>query len=144
MVKKGIIVNPGKTLKHLIYIDDLCRAFEMALTNDKAVGEIFIIAGDKTIALADLIELIVTELGVGAPRIRLPATPITLVCAITEYICNLIKIRPPIYRRSMDFFTKSVQFDVTQAQRLLAFRSKVDVPTGVSRTAAWYSENGFL
>jgi nucleoside-diphosphate-sugar epimerase len=144
MVKRGIIVNPGKTLKHLIYIDDLCESFEMALMSDKAIGEIFIIAGAKTTALADLVDLIAGELGVVLPRIRLPATPITWVCAITEYICNLIKIKPLIYRRSMDFFTKSVQFDVTQAHTLLRFRSKVDVSTGVSRTAAWYSENGFL
>jgi nucleoside-diphosphate-sugar epimerase len=144
MVKRGIIVNPGKTLKHLIYIEDLCRAFEMALMSDKAIGEIFIIAGARTTALAELVDLIAGELGVVFPRIRLPATPITSICALTESICNLINIKPPLYRRSMDFFTKSVEFDVTHARTLLGFRSKVDVSTGVSRTAAWYRENGLI
>lgn len=144
MVKRGIIVNPGKTLKHLIYIEDLCRAFEMALVSDDAVGKIFIIAGDKTIALADLVGVVADELDVPPPRIRLPATPITWMCALTESICNLINIKPPLYRRSMDFFTKSVEFDVTHARTLLGFRSKVDVSTGVSRTAAWYRENGLI
>jgi dihydroflavonol-4-reductase len=44
MVRRGIIVNPGNTLKHLIYIDDLCRAFEKALHNEDAVGETFTLA----------------------------------------------------------------------------------------------------
>lgn len=144
MVKKGIIVNPGRTLKHLIYIDDLCRAFEIALLSDKAVGEVFIIAGDKPTALSDLVKLIADELGVSTPRVRLPAMPMTWICAITESICNLFKIKPPLYRRSMDFFTKSVEFDVTHAHTVLGFHSQVAVLTGVAKTAAWYLENGLL
>ena len=144
MVKNGIIVNPGRTLKHLIYIDDLCRAFEIALVSDKAVGDVFIIAGDKPTALSDLVRLIADELGVSTPRVRLPAMPMTWICAITESICNLFKIKPPLYRRSMDFFTKSVEFDITHAHTVLGFHSQVAVPTGVAKTATWYLENGLL
>ena len=34
LVKKGVIVNPGKTRKHPIYIDDLCEAFLTAMTSE--------------------------------------------------------------------------------------------------------------
>lgn len=144
MVKRGIIVDPGKTKKHLIYIDDLCRAIELAMLYDKAEGEIFIIAGEKPIGLNELVALVARELDVSLPTIRLPAAPITWVCTATEAFCQFLKIKPPLYRRSMDFFTRSAHFDVSKAESQLDFRSEIDVPTGVAKTASWYKDHGLL
>jgi nucleoside-diphosphate-sugar epimerase len=144
MVRRGIIVNPGNTLKHLIYIDDLCHAFEKALHNDDAVGETFIIGGPEPTPLTDLVMIAARELNVAPPKIKLPATPVTWLCAGTEMACQTIKMKPPLFRRSMDFFTKSVAFDVTKAQTKLGFRSRTDVPTGVSKTVRWLREHQLL
>lgn len=144
MVKKGIIVNPGRTLKHLIYIDDLCHAFEMALHNNNAVGETFIIGGEEPTPLTDLVAIAARELNVAPPKIKLPAAPITWLCTGTEVVCQTIKMKPPLFRRSMDFFTKSVVFDVTKAQTGLGFRSQTDVPPGVSKTVGWLREHRLL
>jgi nucleoside-diphosphate-sugar epimerase len=144
LVKKGIIVDPGNTMKHLIYVDDLCRAFEMALLRDDAEGEAFIIGGEKAIPLRELIRLAAEELRVPPPRIVLPAAPVTWVCAATEIVCGPLRIKPPLFRRSMDFFTKSVEFDVSKARERLGFASEVAVPEGVRRTVAWYLERGLV
>jgi len=144
MVKKGIIANPGKTKKHLIYIDDLCRAFEMTALSPHIKGEIFIIGGQTSIELKNLIRIVANQLEVPFPKIILPATPVKWLCSITEYICNLLNMKPLLYRRSMDFFTKSVEFDVTKAQNILGFQSQIDVREGVSKTAAWYKATGLL
>jgi nucleoside-diphosphate-sugar epimerase len=144
MVRRGIIVNPGNTLKHLIYIDDLCHAFEEALHNNDAVGETFIIGGPEPTPLTDLVMIAARELNVAPPKIKLPATPVTWLCAGTEMVCQTIKMKPPLFRRSMDFFTKSVAFDVTKAQTELGFRSRTDVPTGVSKTVRWLREHQLL
>jgi dihydroflavonol-4-reductase len=144
MVKRGIIVNPGKTLKHLIYIDDLCSAFESALHNTLAIGETFIIAGPKPTPLTDLVAITARELEVPPARIKLPAAPITWLCAGTEMVSQQLKMKPVLFRRSMDFFTKSVHFDVTKAQTKLGFCSQVDVPTGVKKTVGWLREHQLL
>jgi nucleoside-diphosphate-sugar epimerase len=144
MVKRGIIVNPGNTLKHLIYIDDLCSAFESALHNNNAVGETFIIAEPKPTPLTDLVAITARELKVPPAKIRLPATPITWLCTGTEMVSQKLKVKPVLFRRSMDFFTKSVHFDVTKAQTKLGFRSRIDVPTGVKKTVGWLRENHLL
>ncbi len=144
MVKRGVIVNPGKTMKHLVYIDDLCRAFELCLSADQALGKVVIIGGREAISLKELINIVARELGVKPPRIRLPALPITFICGATENLSNLLRIKPPLFRRSMDFFTRSVSFDVTKAAELLGFESVIDVPTGVGLTAAWYKKSGHL
>lgn len=144
MIQKGYVVNPGETTKHLIYIDELSRVFEIALNSDVKSGEVFIIADQKEILLKDLIKIIAGKMGKEYPKIIIPAAPVTLACSFTEYICNVIKIKPPLFRRSMDFFTKSVFFDVSKASEILNFRNEVDVPTGVENTIKWYTENGFL
>lgn len=144
MVKKGVIVNPGATLKHLIFIDDLCKAFEMAMLKDSAIGEIFIIAADTPTALKDYVGLVAHELGVPTPKILIPALPMTLLCAITENISNILRVKPPLFRRSMDFFTRSVHFDVSKAKRLLGFLAQTDLRSGIVRTVEWYKQNGYL
>jgi len=144
MVKKGVLVGSGNNWKHLVYIDDMSRAFELAMLNEQAVGQVFIIAGENPVLLKDLVHIVAKALGVDLPKLYLPAVPITLLCTLTEIICNRVGVKPPLFRRSMDFFTKSVQFDVTKAHKLLGFKSEVDVRTGIASTAAWYKNNGFL
>jgi nucleoside-diphosphate-sugar epimerase len=144
MIQKGIIVNPGQTLKHLVYVDDLCRGFDLALRTPKIEGEIFIIAGRGPIPLRTLIEIGAKGLGVSPPKVRLPAWPFTFLFGLVETGARSVRMKPPVFRRSMDFFTKSITLDVRKAKEVLGFQSEVDVPTGVARTIAWYRENRLL
>jgi nucleoside-diphosphate-sugar epimerase len=144
MVKSGVIINPGDTLKHLIYIDDLCQAFELAAENMEALGEVFIIGGRTPTPLHELIGLVAQQLGVARPSIVLPATPVTWLCTSTELVCNLAQVKPVLFRRSMDFFTRSVQFDVSKARHVLRFEDRIDVPDGIAETARWYAQKGLI
>lgn len=144
LIKKGIIVNPGKTFKHPIYIDDLCQAFELAASKPQAKGHIFNIGGAEPILLRDLIKIVAEALNVGVPKIVLPSTPVTLMCRWVEATCNLVRVKPPVFRRSMDFFTKSVAFEVSKAKEILGFTANTDLHDGVRQTATWYRENGMI
>jgi nucleoside-diphosphate-sugar epimerase len=144
MIKNGYIVNPGNTVKHPIYIEELCRAFEIALNTDTAPGEVFIIADQEEIMLKDLVNVIAKKMGRKYPRFIIPAAPVTLACTYTEAVCNSLKIKPPLFRRSMDFFTKSVKFDVNKAAKVLKFKSKVHISDGVDKTINWYIKSGLL
>lgn len=137
LVKKGVIVDPGDTMKHLIYIDDLCDAMLRAMTDERADNEVFLIAGEKPIPLGQLVSLAAAELQVPKPRLKLPAGPVVLACALTERLCNLFRIRPVIFKRSMDFFVKSIECDVSKARSVLDFEGNTSVEEGVSRTVAW-------
>lgn len=144
MVKSGIIVDPGHTFKHLVYIDDICQAFQLAAEADEAVGEVFIIAGRRPILLKDLIATVAEQLGVPYPKVALPATLISWLCTSTEMACNLANVKPILFRRSMDFFTRSVRFDASKARDVLRFEDSIDVPHGVAKTARWYKEKGLV
>lgn len=144
MVKKGVIVNPGKTLKHLIYVQDLCRAFELAATCEQGFGEPMIIASPEPTPLTELVSLVAKAIKVEEPKIRIPAMPITVLATVVEYVFNLIDKKPPIFRRSTHFFTKSVAFNAQNAEKYLGFSSEVSTEQGVANTAEWYSANGHI
>ena len=144
LVRKGIIVSPGKTRKHLIHVDDLCRSFVLAMTHPAADGEVFLIAGDSSTALTELISMVAVALDVDEPRIRLPAWPVTFACGTVEVICNAVRIKPILFKRSMDFFTRTVECNTEKAQSVLGFRSQISVEEGVRQTAKWYKQEGIL
>lgn len=144
MVKKGIMVNPGKTLKHLIYVEDLCKAFQLAASCEQGFGEPMIIASPKPTPLTELVSVVAKAIKVEEPKIRIPALPITVIATVVEYVFNLIDKKPPIFRRSTHFFTKSVAFDAQNAEKYLGFRSEVTTEKGVENTAEWYSANGHI
>ncbi len=144
MVKTGVLINPGKTLKHLIYIDDLSAAFELAIIKKGIDGEIFTIAGDEITPLKDLILIVGQALGVAKPKLYIPSIPIVMVAATVEKVFNIIGKKPPIFRRSMDFFRKSVSFNSEKAKNILGFSAKISVSEGVKNTARWYSKEGLI
>ena len=44
----------------------------------------------------------------------------------------------------MDFFTKSVEFDVSKSIEMLGAYCKTSIENGVANTAQWYKENNLL
>ena len=144
LVEKGVIISPGNTRKHLIYIDDLCRAFELAMISPAAEGQVFLIAGEQSTALEDLVSTAARILQVPEPRFRLPAKPVTITCAAVEMICNALRVRPIVFRRSMDFFTRTIECDTSKARQLLGFQSQVSVTEGVQATVSWYRSEGLI
>jgi nucleoside-diphosphate-sugar epimerase len=144
LVKKGVIVSPGNTRKHLIYIDDLCRAFELAMVNEAAHNQVFLIAGKEPTQLKDLVSIAAKALGTDYPKIRLPAMPVTMTCALVETLCNAIGMKPIIFKRSMDFFTRTVECDTTKSRGVLGFEANTSVTDGVQATVEWYRKENLI
>jgi nucleoside-diphosphate-sugar epimerase len=67
-----------------------------------------------------------------------------LAGALCEAVCVPLRIEPPLYRRRVDFFTKSRAFDTTRARTELGYTPQIDLQTGVHLTAVWYREHGWL
>ena len=61
-----------------------------------------------------------------------------------EAVCIPLGLEPPLYRRRVDFFTKSRAFDTTRARTELGYAPQIDLRTGVHLTAVWYRAQGWL
>lgn len=145
-IRKGVffMIGSGKNLHHLIYIDDLIDAFYLATANPDAVGNIFVVAGKEAVTTNDMVATIATQVGGRVPKVRAPLSAFLLLATAMEKICQPIGIKPPIYRRRMDFFRKSFAFSQEKAENILGFRPKVGFPEGISMTAGWYRAAGLL
>jgi dihydroflavonol-4-reductase len=138
------ILGSGEVFYHLTYIDDLVEGFRLCGETPAAAGRTYVLAGPRYTTLNELAALIARELGVSPPRLRLPVWPFWIAGALCELVCVPLRIEPPLYRRRVDFYTKSRAFDTTRARTELGYAPAVDLTEGLHRTAVWYREQGLL
>ena len=132
------LLGSGRVFYHLTYIDDLVEGIRLCGEVPAAAGRTYILAGPTYTTLSELLGLVAAEFGVAPPRWRWPVWPFWTAGALCEAICVPLRIEPPLYRRRVDFYTKSRAFDTTRARRELGFAPRVDLKEGIRRTAEWY------
>jgi dihydroflavonol-4-reductase len=138
------VLGSGEIYYHLTYIDDLVEGFRLCGTVPGAAGRSYILAGGEVGTLNELVALIAAEAGVKPPSLRLPVWPFWAAGAVCEAVCVPLRIEPPLYRRRVDFYTKSRAFDIGRARDELGFAPQVGLREGVRRTLAWYRAKGWL
>jgi nucleoside-diphosphate-sugar epimerase len=142
--RRFVILGDGKIFYHLTHIDDLVAGFRLAGTAPRAANRTYILAGGEVTTLNELVAIIAAEAGVRPLKFHLPVWPFWTAGAVCEALCAPLGLEPPIYRRRVDFFTKSRAFDISRARAELGFAPRVDLRTGVRRTLAWYRVQGWL
>lgn len=139
-----VVLGDGRIYYHLTHIDDLVEGFRLCGEVPQAAGRTYILAGAETPRLNELIALIAAEAGVKPPRLHLPVWPVWLAGAACEAICAPLGIEPPLYRRRVDFFTKSRAFDISRARGELGYTPAVSLREGIRRTLDWYRRQGWI
>ncbi len=142
--RRFVILGDGRIYYHLTYIDDLVDGFHLCATVPAAAGRTYILAGGEVTTLKELTARIATEAQVPPPRLHLPVWPFWAAGAVCEAVCGPLGIEPPIYRRRVDFFTKSRAFDIGRARAELGYAPKVGLAEGIRRTLDWYRAQGWL
>jgi nucleoside-diphosphate-sugar epimerase len=139
-----VMLGSGQVIYQMVYIDDLIDGIVLCGTNERATGNVYILTGCEPITLNQLVCAIAAVLGVAAPRLRFPVTPVYVAGFICELVCKPLGIPPPLYRRRVDFFQKTRSFDISKAKRELGFYPKTELSRGIKLTAEWYREGGYL
>lgn len=146
MVAKGrfLMLGSGNVGFHTVYVDDLVDGFLLLAEREEAVGETFILAGERSVPLKELVRLIAEAVGVEPPRRSFPVWPVMAASYVVKGVCVPLGIEPPLYPRRVAFFTKHREFTVEKARRILGYEPRVDVEEGIRRTAEWYAEEGLI
>lgn len=142
--RRFVMLGNGEVYFHLVHVDDLVGGLRLMAVHPDAVGEIFTLGGREYRTLNEVVALIAHEVGVPVPRWHLPAKPFQLLGTICERICVPLGITPPIYRRRVDFFTKSRAFSIRKAMDVLGYEPEIELEAGIRETIAWYRGNGQL
>jgi dihydroflavonol-4-reductase len=138
------VLGSGDVFYHLTFIDDLVEGFRLCGEVGAAAGRTYILGGATYTTLNEVIALMAEELGVRPPRWRLPVWPFWTAGLLCELVCVPLRVEPPLYRRRVDFYTKSRAFDISRARTELGYDPKVGLREGIRRTIAWYREQGWL
>jgi nucleoside-diphosphate-sugar epimerase len=134
----------GEIYYHLTYIDDLVEGFRLCGEHPAAANRTYILAGGEVTTLNELVAIIADVAGVRRPTLHLPVWPFWLAGAVCEAACAPFGLAPPIYRRRVDFFTKSRAFDISRARAEIGYAPRVGLREGIKRTLDWYRTEGWL
>ena len=143
--KRGrfLMFGNGETLYHPLYIDNLVDAFELAAAKP-GTGEVYLIGDAAFFSLNDLVRAVATSMDRHVRIIYLPFQPLWMAAVACEAVCTQLGIEPPLFRRRADWFRQNRAFSIEKARRGLGYEPKIDLPTGLARTAAWYRQHGYL
>ena len=143
-IRRFPILGSGEIYYHLTHIDDLVDGFRLCGEHPAAAGRTYILAGGEVTTLNDLVRLIAEVGGVRPLPLHLPVWPFWMAGAACEALAVPLGLEPPIYRRRVEFFTKSRAFDITRARTELGYAPRVGLREGLARTLGWYREHGWL
>ncbi|HUF22848.1 MAG TPA: NAD-dependent epimerase/dehydratase family protein [Vicinamibacterales bacterium] len=135
-----LMLGKGDIFYHLTYVEDLCEGFRLCGEAAAAAGRTYILAGGDVTTLKELVARIARIAGVRPPKRSLPVWPVWIAGAVCEAACAPLRIEPPLYRRRVDFFTKSRAFDISRAQSELGYAPAVGLDEGIRRTLDWYRQ----
>lgn len=138
------ILGDGNIFFNMVYVEDLADIFILASQKEEAIGQVFLGAGPENMRLNDIVDTIAGILNKPKRKIHLPAAPFQLAGDLCEKVCIPLGIEPPIYRRRVDFFTKSRSFTIEKSRRLLGYDPKFNYARGLAVTAEWYKEQHLL
>jgi nucleoside-diphosphate-sugar epimerase len=138
------MLGSGNIYYHLTYIDDLVEGFRLCGEHPAAAGRTYILAGGEVTTLNELVAIVADVAGVPPPRLHLPVWPFRAAGAACEILCAPFGIEPPLYRRRVDFYTKSRAFDISRARAEIGYAPAIGLRVGISRTLQWYREHGWL
>jgi len=142
--RRFVVLGRGDIWYHLTYIDDLVDGFRLCGTVPAAAGHTYILSGPEVTTLNELVAITADVAGVSPLPLHLPVWPFWLAGAACEALCKPFGMEPPIYRRRVDFFTKSRAFDSSRARREIGYAPRVGLREGIGCTLAWYREAGWL
>jgi nucleoside-diphosphate-sugar epimerase len=142
--RRWVTLGRGEIYYHLTYVDDLVEGLRLCGEHPGAANRTYILAGAEVTTLNALVKLIAEAAGVPPPGLHLPAWPFWMAGALCEAVSLPLGIEPPIYRRRVDFFTKSRAFDIGRARAEMGFAPRTGLREGIRRTLDWYRAHGWL
>lgn len=138
------MVGRGGNLHQPIHVDDLALAIDRLLATPEAAGQPVILAGDDAITTHDMCESIAAALGTDMSRWNMPMWPMMLAAGTMEVTMGRAGLQPPLHRRRLDFFRKSLKFSTDRRDRLLSLPRQRSFADGARETANWYRNHQWL
>jgi len=142
--RKFIMIGDGKTLIHPVYVEDVVQGLMLCAFEKKSEGQTYIIAGERSLKVSELVARIAEYYNRCIPKFHVPLLLAKLMVIPVEVLYALFSKRPPVSRRSFEFFSKDQSFSILKAKKELGYEPKTDLAKGLNMTIRWYRDNNYL
>lgn len=141
-----LTVGSGKNRVHLVYIDDLVDGLLSVMMNPKAIGKIYILAGEEPITINRLVGLISLLLNKGVLPVHVPIWLARLIGHFMEKLYSAIakEEEPFITRDKVDIMTRDRFFSIHRATTELGYIPKVNYEEGLKKTVHWLRDQSLI
>jgi nucleoside-diphosphate-sugar epimerase len=135
-LRKGqfFYIGPARNLRHPVYIEDFLDGMvQAAQAGPEVAGRIFNIAGPSWMTVEEMVTTFAKAMQVSPPKIRIPRWLGLTAGWSAEQVGAVLKINPPISRRTLAFFENDNAFDIGAARTALAYAPRTELLDGVRR-----------
>lgn len=129
----------------MVHAEDLSRAVWLALTHERAPGEVFFVAGPDVTDYAELGVSVAEAMGTWTVTVRPPRWALLVGALLGEAVAAIAR-RPAFLSRdklreitSGDWICSSARI-----RSRLGWESEVPLSEGIARAARWYREAGWI
>ncbi len=148
MIKEGKMpfVGDGSNLRSMAYIENICLGIMLALTVEKANGQIYWIADAKPYSMTEIINtienLLENEYKIECKKkyLRLPYVAGTVATMMDASIQGLGLYNQKIHVLSE--LNKTIACSITKAKTELGYSPQIDLYEGMKRSIKWCLESG--
>jgi dihydroflavonol-4-reductase len=140
-----LLPGDGNHLVHFTHVDDVVQGHVLALENERAVNQTYIIASDQPITYNKAYEVISRVGGRYRKPVHVPVAFAKATMLPLEILRKLLGMENFMYHVStVSAMQQDRYYSNNKAKRELGFSPRYDFEEGVADTIKWYRENGFL
>jgi nucleoside-diphosphate-sugar epimerase len=141
----AMLVGDGSKETNLIYVENLCRAIDLAMMNPVAFGEIYNLTDGEHVTKQQLLEEIAVRLAIAKVRIRISLPMARLLVNLSS---ALALCAPPRLKSRLALFSRPALrlvglnqgFDISKAERELGYTDRIPFAVGMKKTLESFAE----
>jgi len=126
-------IGSSQNRRSLINVEDLVNAAALAAQHPDAPGKIYNLTDGNIYTLGEIISAMCQALDRKPPQIHLPLKPIRWGVGLLEDLCQLLRLRAPIGRLTLEKMTEDRAVSGDKIQRELGFSPRIELVEGWRR-----------
>jgi len=138
------LIAGGRACWQPVAVEDVVDGLVKMAAVPGVGGEIFHLAGDRAVSLAEFTGSIAAALGTRLHGPSLPRPLAWIAGALLEAGCLPLGIDPPLSRMRVATLTADRRYAIGHAGRRLGWSPEVTLAAGLAAATAWYRARGLL
>lgn len=142
--RRFFLIGDGMALLHPTFVADAVRGFCLLPKNPVAFGQIYNLAGPRTVTVREYVQTVAKTLGVSLPGLRLQISLARSLAKLFEIVSRIGGKEPLLSLSKVEFLTEHHGSDISKAMKELGYKPVMELEQGMKLTTNWYCQNRLL